>query len=124
MYDFDFSSKPTDEICAYNDTVNNPNPKMGCQFYQAALGFSGFGWYPPCGKPTNFRLLWTVSMTWNISRIHKFVRKQQMGRINEPEKEFANRRDMESQGSTYASRNHFTNSPLHDVDYSKYPASL
>ena len=47
-----------------------------------------------------------------------------MVRINGEEKDFANRRDLESQGSTYASRNHFTNSPLHDVEYSKYPASL
>jgi hypothetical protein len=59
-------------------------------------------------------------MTWNISRIHKFIRKKQMKRPNADEKEFANRGDMESQGSQYANRAHFTNSPLHDVDYGNF----
>jgi hypothetical protein len=101
---------------------------LGCQFYQASLGFSAFGWFSPAYSPflrnANCRFLWTISMTWNISRIHKLIRKKQMRRINSDEKEFVNRADMESQASQYANRAHFTNSPLHDVNYGNFTPSL
>jgi len=47
VYDFDFSEKSLAEVCEYNDTINNPNPVLGCHFYQAALGFSAFSWSHP-----------------------------------------------------------------------------
>lgn len=66
-------------------------------------------------------------MTWIISRIHKRVRKSQMDRDMSwkgKEKEFVDERELESQGSTYVSRNQFPNTPLHDVTSNRYPTSL
>lgn len=66
-------------------------------------------------------------MTWIISRIHKRVRKNQMEKDMSwkgKEKEFVDGRDLESQGSTYVQRNLFTNTPLHEVTSSRYPADL
>lgn len=56
-------------------------------------------------------------MTWIVSRIHKRVRNAQMAKDKSfagKDEEYANRADLASQGSTYASRNHLTNSPLFD----------
>lgn len=44
-YDFDFGVGKTDEVCALDDLVNNPNPELGCNLFQAGIAFSGFSWY-------------------------------------------------------------------------------
>jgi len=115
IYDFDFSTAGVMEsVCGYGDTINNPNPVIGCQFYQAGVAFTAVGWF-----------LWTISMTWIISQIHKRVRKAQMAKYNSPslsrQKEAALKRlDMESQNDTYNSRYPFTNSPIPPANGSKY----
>jgi len=111
VHDFQFGEDKKGDVCALDDFVNNPNPVLGCNLYQASIGFSAFCWF-----------LWTISMTWIISRIHKRVRTTQMARdksVAGKDKEYINRADLESQGSTYASRNHLTNSPIE-----KYPGSF
>jgi hypothetical protein len=45
MYDFDFSAAGVMEsVCNYDDKTHNPNPIVGCQFYQAGVAFSAVGW--------------------------------------------------------------------------------
>lgn len=122
MYDFQFSVPGTyDQVCQLADPVNNPDPLVGCHFFQAGVSFAALSWYSLSLMPHRpayaERFLWTISMTWIVSRIHKRIRKGQMDGNRYTGKD--NERVLESQGSTY-SRNHFTNSPLHDVTPNQY----
>lgn len=45
MYDFQFSAGKRDDVCQLSDLVNNPNPELGCNFFQASIAFSAFTWY-------------------------------------------------------------------------------
>ena len=106
MHDFQFAADKRATVCALDDYVNNPNPELGCNFYQAGLAFSAFSWYYISRTSSDvIRFLWTISMTWIISRIHKRVRKNQMDKDMSwkgKDKEFVDGRDLESQGSTFA----------------------
>jgi len=107
MYDFQFSVPGTyGQVCQLTDSIHNSDPIVGCHFFQAGVSFAAISWF-----------LWTISMTWIVSRIHKRTRKGQMERNRYTGKE--NERVLESQGSTF-SRNHFTNSPLNDVSANQY----
>jgi hypothetical protein len=47
---YDFKSEPAgllDQVCSVDTTINNPSPALGCQFYQASVGFMAFSWYLP-----------------------------------------------------------------------------
>jgi len=104
---YDFKNEPggmLDQVCTVDDTVKNPNPGLGCQFYQASVAFMAVSWF-----------LWTISMTWIISQIHKRVRKAQMAKYNPTSKQKEALRDMESQASTYTARYPYTNSPIHEM---------
>jgi len=67
IYDFKFSAGGESDVCRLNDLVNNPAPLVGCNSYRAAAAFCAVSWF-----------LWTLSMSYIISQIHKRVRKQQM----------------------------------------------
>jgi hypothetical protein len=46
MYDFGFSAgKKLSDVCRLDDTVNNPNPSLGCDFYRASLAFDVLSWF-------------------------------------------------------------------------------
>ena len=104
-----------------SDTINNPDPAYGCKLYKIAVSFSGVGWF-----------LWTISMTWILSQIHKRIRKAQMLKYAHYSEYSAKqpaimlrdltvsmvgdqRPELESQGSSYAQRYPFTNSPVNEM---------
>jgi len=104
---YDFKNQPAgmlDQVCTVDTTMKNPNPILGCQFYQAAVAFMAVSWF-----------LWTISMTWIISQIHKRVRKAQMAKFNPVSKQKEALREMESQASNYTARYPYTNSPVHEM---------
>ena len=80
MHDYQFLVDNRATVCALNDNINNPNPELGCNFYQAGIAFSAFCWYFVSSETSSntYRFLCTISMTWIVSRIHKRVRKNQM----------------------------------------------
>jgi hypothetical protein len=45
MHDFQFAENKRAKVCALDDYVNNPNPEIGCNFYQAGIAFSAVSWY-------------------------------------------------------------------------------
>jgi hypothetical protein len=122
---YDFKNQPAgmlDQVCTVDTTMKNPNPILGCQFYQAAVAFMAVSWYIPiprllCGGCALLirRFLWTISMTWIISQIHKRVRKAQMAKFNPVSKQKEALREMESQASNYTARYPYTNSPVHEM---------
>jgi len=119
MYDISNTTKSLDSVCRLSDTINNPNPAFGCTLYRVGVSFSGVGWF-----------LWTISMTWILSQIHKRIRKAQMLKYSHYSEYSAEqpaimlrdlpmvggqRAELESQGSTYTTRYPFTNSPVNDM---------
>ena len=47
---YDFKNQPAgmlDQVCTVDTTMKNPNPILGCQFYQAAVAFMAVSWYIP-----------------------------------------------------------------------------
>ena len=47
MYDFQFSAPGKyDQVCQLADPINNPDPIVGCRFFQAGVSFAAISWYP------------------------------------------------------------------------------
>jgi len=103
--------------CPTQSTIPTPSSVVtSSKLASLSLLYPGTPPHPPLRRISNGRrFLWTISMTWIISRIHKRTRKSQMERNRYAGKE----RVLDSQGSTF-SRNHFTNSPLNDVSANQY----
>jgi hypothetical protein len=54
---YDFKNEPggmLDQVCTVDDTVKNPNAGLGCQFYQASVGFMALSWYIPSPLNTKY----------------------------------------------------------------------
>jgi len=101
IYDFKFSAGGNLSVCMLDDIIDNPAPSVGCNSYRAAAAFCALSWF-----------LWTFSMTYIISQIHKRVRKSQMqGYIQIPKGKEAGRGDIESRMSTRSPFNHIHGSP-------------
>jgi hypothetical protein len=54
IYDFQFTVPGKyDQVCQLADPINNPNPLVGCHFFQAGVAFAALSWYsfpvPPFG---------------------------------------------------------------------------
>jgi len=113
IYDFKFSAGSL-SMCMLDDLVNNPAPAVGCKAYRGATAFCALSWF-----------LWTFSMTYIISQIHKRVRKAQMqGYVHLPKgkEPGIHRPDLESRGTNRSPFNHIHGAPS-DATTGTYPSS-
>ena len=124
IYDFKFSAGSL-SMCMLDDLVNNPAPAVGCKAYRGATAFCALSWYYHDSHSLMFRFLWTFSMTYIISQIHKRVRKAQMqGYVHLPKgkEPGIHRPDLESRGTNRSPFNHIHGAPS-DATTGTYPSS-